>query len=101
MSGLEAIFAANDEMAYGALLELRARGLRVPGDIALVGYDDFGISRLTTPAITTVRVPAEELGRQAAMRLFALIDGTSEPITHDTVPIELVTRESCGRHPHP
>jgi DNA-binding LacI/PurR family transcriptional regulator len=99
MPGLQAIFAANDEMAYGALLELRARGLSVPGDVALVGFDDFGVSRLTTPAITTVRVPAEELGRQAAERLFGLIDGTSEPIAHDTVPIELVTRESCGHHP--
>jgi LacI family transcriptional regulator len=101
MPGLEAIFAANDEMAYGALLELRARGLRVPEDVALVGYDDFGVSRLTTPAITTVRVPAEELGRMAARRLFGLIDGENAPITHQTVPIELVARESCGRHPHP
>jgi DNA-binding LacI/PurR family transcriptional regulator len=99
--GLEAIFAANDEMAYGALLELRARGLRVPQDVALIGYDDFGVSRLTTPAITTVRVPAEELGRQAAERLFGLIEGTSGSITHETVPIELVIRESCGPHPDP
>jgi LacI family transcriptional regulator len=97
--GLQAIFAANDEMAYGALLELRARGLRVPQDVALIGYDDFGVSRLTTPAVTTVRVPAEELGRQAAERLFGLIDGTSDSITHETVPIELVIRESCGPHP--
>jgi DNA-binding LacI/PurR family transcriptional regulator len=94
--GLQAIFAANDEMAYGALLELRSRGLRVPQDVALVGYDDFGVSRLTTPAITTVRVPAEELGRRAARRLFDLIDGAAEPVTHEYVPIELVTRESCG-----
>jgi LacI family transcriptional regulator len=99
MAGLEAIFAANDEMAYGALLELRARGLRVPEDVALVGYDDFGVSRLTTPAITTVRVPAEQLGRQAAERLFGLIDGAGEPVTHENVPIELVVRESCGHHP--
>jgi LacI family transcriptional regulator len=96
MPGLEAIFAANDEMAYGALLECRARGLRVPEDVALVGYDDFGVSRLTTPAITTVRVPAEELGRQAAERVFALLDGTADQVTHENVPIELVTRESCG-----
>ncbi|HTJ68316.1 MAG TPA: LacI family DNA-binding transcriptional regulator [Actinospica sp.] len=99
MPGLEAIFAANDEMAYGALLELRSRGLRVPEDVALVGYDDFGVSRLTTPAISTIRVPAEELGRQAAERLFGLIWGTDEPVTHENVPIELVTRESCGCRP--
>ncbi|MFE5143773.1 LacI family DNA-binding transcriptional regulator [Streptomyces fagopyri] len=97
--GLQAIFAANDEMAYGALLELRSRGLRVPQDVALIGYDDFGVSRLTTPAITTVRVPAEDLGRIAAEKLFSLIEGQSDAATHDTVPIELVIRESCGIHP--
>jgi LacI family transcriptional regulator len=99
--GLQAIFAANDEMAYGALLELRARGLRTPQDVALIGYDDFGVSRLTTPAITTVRVPAEDLGRMAAERLFGLIEGTSDAVTHETVPIELVVRESCGARPQP
>ena len=96
---LEAIFAANDEMAYGALLELRERGLRVPEDVALVGYDDFGVSRLTTPGITTVRVPAEQLGRTAGEKLFRSIAGEPAGERHTVLPVELVVRESCGQHP--
>jgi len=96
---LQAIFAANDEMAYGALLECRERGLRVPEDIALVGFDDFGVSRLTTPALTTVRVPAEELGRTAANLLYQLIDGKIPKLRHTILAVELVLRESCGYHP--
>lgn len=95
---LQAIFAANDEMAYGALLELRTRGLRVPHDVALVGYDDFGVSRLTTPAITTVSVPAADVGRRAATRLLDLIDGRTQQ-GQETLPVTLTIRESCGCSP--
>lgn len=96
---LDALFAANDEMAFGALLELRSRGLSVPGDVALVGYDDFGLARLTTPALTTVHVPAEELGRLAAEQLFRVITG--DPVRPDrtVLPVHPVLRDSCGRHP--
>ena len=100
MPDVDAIFAANDEMAYGALLELRARGRRVPEDIALAGYDDFGVSRLVTPALTTVRVPAEDLGRRAAELLFGLMDDTVPPAAHPVLPVELIVRDSCGCHPH-
>jgi len=96
---LEALFAANDEMAFGALLELRSRGLRVPEDVALVGYDDFGLARLTTPALTTVHVPAEELGRLAAERLFLVITGDPAGPDRTVLPVQLVLRDSCGRHP--
>ena len=98
MSDVQAIFAANDEMAYGALLELRARGLRVPEDVALAGYDDFGVSRLTTPALTTVRVPAQDMGRCAAKLLFDLVDGNSPQPAHTVLPVELIVRDSCGIH---
>jgi LacI family transcriptional regulator len=100
MPDIDAIFAANDEMAYGALLELRARGRRVPADIALAGYDDFGVSRLVTPGITTMRVPAENLGRRAAELLFGLMDDTVPPSAHTVLPVELIVRDSCGTHPH-
>jgi DNA-binding LacI/PurR family transcriptional regulator len=99
MSDVEAIFAANDEMAYGALLELRTRGLRVPEDVALAGYDDFGVSRLTTPGVTTVHVPAAVLGRRAAALLFDLVAGRTPQPTHTVLPVEVVIRESCGPHP--
>lgn len=96
---LQGIFAANDEMAYGALLECRARGLRVPQDIALTGFDDFGVARLTTPGLTTVRVPAEAVGHTAATLLFDLIAGVRPVQAHTTLPVELVVRDSCGCSP--
>ncbi len=96
---LQGIFAANDEMAYGALLECRARGLRVPDDIALTGFDDFGVSRLTTPGLTTVRVPAEDVGHTAATLLFELITGVRPAEAHTTLAVELVIRDSCGCPP--
>ncbi len=99
MADVQAIFAANDEMAYGALLEIRSRGLRVPQDVALAGYDDFGVSRLTTPGLTTVHVPAEDLGRRAAAQLFRLLDGTAPEPARSVLPTSLVLRESCGPHP--
>lgn len=96
----DAVFAANDEMAIGALTELRATGREVPGDVALMGYDDFGLSRLTSPSISTVRVPAEDIGRIATERLFELINGgTHNGDRHTTLPVELVRRESCGCSP--
>lgn len=98
LPGLQAIFAANDEMAYGAMVELRSRGLDVPGDIALAGCDDFGLARLTTPALTTVHVPAEELGRLAAERLFAVIEGGSPDPASVLLPVRPVVRDSCGEH---
>lgn len=99
MSDVQAIFASNDEMAYGALLEIRDRGLRVPEDIALAGYDDFGVSRLTTPGLTTVHVPAETLGQKAAALLFDLLEGSVPDPTHTVLPVDVVVRESCGSHP--
>ncbi len=97
----DAVFAANDEMAYGAICELRRRGLRVPEDVAVVGFDDFGLARVTTPAITTMRVPAEALGRSATEALFGLIDGHPPAVAHTTLPVELVRRQSCGCSPDP
>lgn len=92
----DGIVAANDEMAYGALLELRAQGLRVPEDVALIGYDDFGIARLPTPALTTVTVPAVDLGRIAAQRLFDVIDQAPTENRHQSLPVTLTIRDSCG-----
>jgi len=93
----DAVFAANDEMAIGAMSELRAAGRQVPGDVALMGYDDFGLSRLTTPSISTVRVPAQQIGSLAAELLFALISGRRpDGERHTTLPVQLIRRESCG-----
>src|SRR5439155_12453072 len=61
---LDAVFVANDMMAIGALAALRQAGRRVPDDVAVVGFDDIDAARYEEPALTTVRQPTDELGRQ-------------------------------------
>jgi DNA-binding LacI/PurR family transcriptional regulator len=94
--GFDGVVFANDDMAFGGLQALRREGLRVPDDVAIVGFDDFGLSRTTEPGITTIHVQAEEVARIAAERLFALIDGTQASPTRDDLEVSLVRRESCG-----
>ncbi|MGW6282557.1 LacI family DNA-binding transcriptional regulator [Kribbella sp. NPDC055071] len=90
----DGIVAANDEMAFGVLRSLPANV--VPEGISLIGYDDFGLSRVTTPSISTVRVPAEQMARLATEKLFDLIAGKTVGDTHSVLPVELVLRQSCG-----
>jgi LacI family transcriptional regulator len=92
----DSIVFANDDMALGGMRVLRERGIRVPQDVAIVGYDDFGLARVATPAITTVRVPAERMSRLAAEQLFRLIDGSAEGPTHHELDVDLIFRASCG-----
>ncbi len=91
-----AVFAANDECAYGAHLGLHRRGIRVPEDVSLVGFDDLPGSRFATPPLTTVRQPLEEIGRRAARSLLDLLHGRTPP-THDMPEVELVVRDSTRR----
>jgi LacI family transcriptional regulator len=72
----DAVFAANDMMAIGALRSLKARGIRVPAEVEVVGFDDIEIARLVEPPLTTVAQPAFEMGRESARLLLKLIDGT-------------------------
>jgi LacI family transcriptional regulator len=87
-----AIFAANDLSAYGARLGLYRRGIRVPEDMSLVGFDDLPGSAYTTPPLTTVRQPLYDMGRTVAGALLALINGT--PVESVLPPLELVVRET-------
>ena len=89
-----AVFCANDEMAYGALQAARTRGVRVPEELAIVGFDDFGLARVLDPPLTTIRAPAREMGRRAAEFLFEVIDG-DQP-RHAVVEVDMVLRRSCG-----
>lgn len=95
-----AIVASNDSMALGAMRVARARGLRVPEDIAFSGYDDIPSSQLSDSPLTTVRIRTEQMGREAAKRLFALLDeqpGKQErAFTRTLLQNELVIRQSCG-----
>jgi LacI family transcriptional regulator len=87
-----AIFASNDMMAYGAKLALFRRGLRVPEDISLIGFDDQAESAFVTPPLTTVRQPARELGQAAADALLKLIAGADYELP--ILPTQIVVRES-------
>jgi GAF domain-containing protein len=91
----EAVVASNDAMAFGAMDALRARGIRVPDEVAVVGFDDSEQARATTPPLTTVRQPMAEMGKQAVEMLLALLAGEKVPKQVALTP-ELVVRQSCG-----
>jgi LacI family transcriptional regulator len=74
-SSFTAVFAANDESAYGAMLALHRRGLKVPQDVSLVGYDDLPTSSFRVPPLTTVRRSIGEVGQGAAEAMMDLIEG--------------------------
>jgi DNA-binding LacI/PurR family transcriptional regulator len=92
---IQAIFAADDESARGALAAIQQNGRRVPEDVALAGFDDSLLSPYLNPPLTTVHAPIEAAGRAAAAALIQLIQTSyTEPITR--LPTELVIRQSCG-----
>lgn len=91
----DAVVAANDIMIWYALRAFQERGIRVPQDLAVVGFDDDRSSQLIMPPLTTVRQPLYESGRKAAEALLALLAGESLPDRIE-VPAELVIRQSCG-----
>lgn len=94
----DALVASNDNMAISALEVLQARGIRVPGDVALVGFDDITESRYTTPPLTTVLQPLYEQGRKAAEAILALLN--NNPTADQVVlPTRLIVRRSCGCFP--
>jgi LacI family transcriptional regulator len=90
-----AVFAAGDVIAMGALSAVHAAGLRVPEDVALIGFDDLFMAAYVRPPLTTVRVPTYGLGWTAAQMLVATIEGDPE-VASVTLEAELVIRESCG-----
>ena len=91
---LDAVFAASDLMASGALRVLRAAGREVPREVALVGFEDAPIARQTDPPLTTVHQPAEVMGRRMAELLIALITGTATD-PHVLLDTHLVRRGSA------
>lgn len=92
----DAIFAANDPMAIGALEALRKAGLRVPEDVALVGFDDLPSAAQSTPALTTINQPLQEKGELATHLLLDLIEGKKDRDWQILLPTQLIIRESCG-----
>jgi DNA-binding LacI/PurR family transcriptional regulator len=93
--GLDAVFAANDLMALGALLVLRDAGRRVPDDVAVVGFDDSSAALAAHPALTTVRHPLEDMAAEAARLLLARVDDPESRVISVIYEPTLVSRQTA------
>lgn len=94
-----AVICVNDYMAVGALRELRERGLKVPEDVSLTGFDNISLSEFCDPPLTTVHVPRETIGRLAFNVLVGDKNGDAQPGSEIVLDPELVLRESTGPAP--
>jgi LacI family transcriptional regulator len=92
----DAIVCANDQMAIGAVQELRAAGIRVPADMSVTGFDDVYLGAMLTPPLTTVHQPMQLLGERACSLLLERIAEPGLPRRVERLPTRLVVRESCG-----
>ncbi len=89
-----AIFAYNDMMAFGAMQAIKEKGLRIPEDIGLVGYDDIPFSSHISPALTTIRLKKQELGVESVKLLFSRINGSRKKMKKIILDVELIIRET-------
>lgn len=91
----DAVFAGDDDAAVGVIAALKHAGRSVPGDVAVVGFDDVPFSRFLSPPLTTVRAPIEQVGREAVRLLVKCIQ--KHPCESEVLlPTELIIRQSCG-----
>ncbi len=91
-----AVFAFNDNMAIGTLRAARARGLSVPADFSVVGFDDSELATATTPALTTVRQPLAEMGRMAVTLLLRLLENRRDERLSIELQTRLIVRDSTA-----
>jgi LacI family transcriptional regulator len=96
-----AVVCFNDKVAVGVMEAAAARGLRVPADLSVAGFDDIDVSRATTPGLTTVRQPLQEMGRTAVTMLMRQLDGHAHEALSMELETRLVVRESTGPVPGP
>jgi LacI family transcriptional regulator, galactose operon repressor len=94
-AAFDAVFAGDDDAAIGVLKALQAHGIRIPEDVAVVGFDDLGFAQFLNPPLTTARAPTESVGRIAAERLFEIIE-KQNPDGAVVLPTEIIFRRSCG-----
>ncbi|MEV8503630.1 LacI family DNA-binding transcriptional regulator [Actinoplanes sp. NPDC051475] len=94
-----AVIGFNDKAAVGALQAAAERGLRVPADLSVAGFDDIDLSRATSPPLTTVRQPLAELGRMAVSLLIRVLEGHDVEALHVELATDLVVRGSTGVAP--
>jgi len=90
-----ALVCANDQSALGALDAVRERGLRVPDDVYVTGFDGLDVARFTEPPLTTVGQPMAELGRAAVQAVVDRLEAPGKPLTATRLGVELLLRESC------
>ena len=90
-----AVICGNDVLAVGALSRARERGLKIPGDVSITGFDDIELARIVDPALTTVHVPHREMGRKAARELVDMVEGKGLGKS-SRLAAELRLRESLG-----
>jgi LacI family transcriptional regulator len=91
-----ALVCFNDKTAVGALAAAAERGLRVPGDLSVTGFDDIDLAQATSPALSTVRQPLAEMGRMAVSLLIRLLDGHQVDALHVELATDLIVRGSTG-----
>jgi LacI family transcriptional regulator len=97
-----AVFAANDSMAIGAIAALTEAGRAVPEDVAVAGFDDIPIGRYLTPSLSSVRVPASEIGSRAIACLVHATEHKNHHVRrHEVVATQLAIRNTCGPHDYP
>jgi LacI family repressor for deo operon, udp, cdd, tsx, nupC, and nupG len=94
-----AIFCFNDEMAFGVMAAARRKGLRVPRDLSIVGFDDIRFARHTDPPLTTVTQPTREIGEGTVRLLLGILSGSDAGPTSLTLPHELTVRQSTAPPP--
>jgi len=87
-----AIFAYNDMMAFGSMQAIKEKGLRIPEDIGLVGYDDIPFSSLISPSLTTIRLKKQDLGIESVELLLSRINGSREKMKKIMLNVELIVR---------
>jgi len=91
----DAVFTGDDDAAIGVLIALQKHNIKVPEDVAVVGFDDLGFAPFLSPPLTTVRAPTETVGRIATERMFSLLEShVSEEVV--VLPTEIIYRRSCG-----
>jgi DNA-binding LacI/PurR family transcriptional regulator len=91
----DAVFTGDDDAAIGVLRALHQHNIRVPEDVAVIGFDDLGFAPFLNPPLTTVRAPTESVGRIATERLFGILESqASDEVL--VLPTEIIFRRSCG-----
>jgi DNA-binding LacI/PurR family transcriptional regulator len=98
-SGVTAVFTANDQIAFGMIRGLQDRGIRVPDDVSVVGWDNDEVGRYLSPTLSTVELNLEVIGRQAMQELIARIEDREPPSFEPQVMGRLIARGSSGPAP--